>query len=731
MKPTFILEVYNPEFYQAQGNEPMPIVLTHTEAWDLKSVEGLDPSFLGLEAETTSDKYGQLNIQTTADNRTVSFNLALTHEKVEDALVYFSRYLVSGCYATLTTAENSKLWLPVRIANYEFNRWSNGVEVTVNLTCLDRFWHYDAEVVTSNTFTLLSDAPMKARIEATATATSTIVRINIRYTRTLVKYNPLTGKAETATESKNAVIDNISIPAGSIQLIIDKASDEFTLNGADIRDKITTATNWDFLLYTGRSTVYISDNWGSVYTLNIDPRPVYATYPKDLISDAESKILSPNLKPEYIKAGVSILGVIGTDSGEFEIYNGPVNVVPSTEKQTLNTQGKVVISDITVEAAETPTIDSIDISSAPPATIDAELVVSTTSTADRQTVKAITKLDDVIYTKAKITKTGKVDAGEINAESVVKIDDAEKAKIVAENIRKDVTILGITGTLEEGTTPTGEGDATFIATAPASGNVSGWIKKISTKNIDTSGTMFMMGLFMSMAELEEIDFTNFNTDSVTTMSYMFSGCSKLKTVDFTGWKTASVTDMSNMFALCSVIDNLDFTNIDTTAVTNMANMFTGCSGLKALTLTGLDTGLVTDMSNMFLNCSGLLTLSPLFDTALVTTMAGMFGGCSGLTSLRLTAFSTYSCTNLDMFSGDYPNLTDLTVATNWGENTGLTAMHWESLTALSHASLVGILNNLATRTEDTKAELWLSNESKALLSDAEIAIATAKYWTIY
>ena len=154
------------------------------------------------------------------------------------------------------------------------------------------------------------------------------------------------------------------------------------------------------------------------------------------------------------------------------------------------------------------------------------------------------------------------------------------------------------------------------------------------------------------------------------MNNMFNGCKSLTKLDVSNWNTSSVTNTSYMFNGCAQLTQLDVSNFDTSSVENMSNMFSNCSKLTQLDVSNFDTGKVTTMSNFIVNASVLQ--------------------------------SFISCA----------------IPVSFGANG----------TALTHDSLMSIINNLATVT--TTQTLTLGSTNLAKLSSEEKAIAINKGWTV-
>ena len=92
--------------------------------------------------------------------------------------------------------------------------------------------------------------------------------------------------------------------------------------------------------------------------------------------------------------------------------------------------------------------------------------------------------------------------------------------------------------------------------------------------------------------------------------------------------TSAVTNMDNMFQDCTSLTTIS--QLDTSKVTNMNNMFQNCSALTTIPL--LNTSKVVVMNNMFQDCTSLTTI-PLLNTSKVVTMNYMFSGCISLTTI--------------------------------------------------------------------------------------------------
>ena len=242
--------------------------------------------------------------------------------------------------------------------------------------------------------------------------------------------------------------------------------------------------------------------------------------------------------------------------------------------------------------------------------------------------------------------------------------------------------------------------------------------------LNTSKVTNMQSMFNGCTNLKTIP--PLNTSKVTHMSYMFNGCSNLTTIP--QLDTSNVTNMNYMFSNCSKLESIPL--LDTSKATNMEYMFNYCSSL--ITIPAINTSNVTNMYSIFNSCSKLTTI-PQLDTSNVTNMNYMFSSCTKLESLPLLDCS--SVTSIGTFFG-YSNITTLTelggfknLKINWTDSGSLYL-----LPNLTYQSVMNVINNLydfrGNGDTTTTRTIKFNANSKALLSDEDIAVATNKGWII-
>ena len=254
--------------------------------------------------------------------------------------------------------------------------------------------------------------------------------------------------------------------------------------------------------------------------------------------------------------------------------------------------------------------------------------------------------------------------------------------------------------------------------------------------IDTSKMSSMRNLFyysnMNNGKLKSIP--QLDTSNVTDMGYMFHNCSLLESIP--QLDTSNVTNMEYMFYNCICLTTIP--QLDTSNVTNMSHMFYGYLTYSKLeSIPQLDTSNVTNMSYMFKDCVKLESI-PKLDTSNVTDMRDTFNGCKKLTTIQELDMSSISVCNY-IFANC--NLLTYIVIKNLGKGplggkSGydfIGATNWGTSSDENRQSLI---DSLITYSYDRASNgmaatiIELSANTKALLTEEEIAQITAKGFTI-
>ena len=741
MLPTFILEIYNNTFFNEQETY-YSLALTKSRWWELYEVEGLDPSFSSLEMSKTSDKTGALNSNTTYDNRSISFSLKLDPLNIDNALKLFSRYLINGTYCVIRIKENTKLFMPCYVSNYTFNRWQNNVTVEINLEAIDRFWHFEERITPYNQseiFNIVSDVPTRPDIllidvDLTAYADYFINKVYMTIDSVSLQPHLYQKGVEKIEDYEILEIDTYSNKintADKFTFHVDCQQQQIYIKSENVTQQIETDISkiWDFQLKSGQHKITVTFDLvkdGQTVHQSVTPsqrliistNPLFITYPNSLTDEVDGLVLSENLKPENIKIGTNILGIEGNyGGGGFELYKGITEITPTLTEQSLQTKDTIVRKNITVKAIEPLYEDGVNV-------VDAVTDEATTATITNS--KTITNKSSKVYVRPTIKSEGWYKAQDGDTQTEIQIDEAEQAKIVAENIKKGVSILGVVGTLESGGSSTS--NLELINKAPTAGDIRQYLKKLDLSNIDTSNLKYCLSLFESCTNLESIIFPiSFDTQNVVSFENMFSGCISLVSLDLSNFDTSNVTIMKKMFFSCSKLENIIVTSFNTNKVTDFSDMFSNCSSLVSLDLSNFDTTNLENATSMFANCTSLTSLDlSSFKTSKLTSIQTMFSNCSSLTTLNLSNFDT---TNIVDMAGAFncESLVNFMPPAVFAQNEAIATLDFVAC-PLSHSSAVALINSLATRTNEPI--LTLSLDTSETLTDEEKAIATAKGWTI-
>lgn len=226
-----------------------------------------------------------------------------------------------------------------------------------------------------------------------------------------------------------------------------------------------------------------TESFGGPY--EVDPSTAGLTlYTANLLMEEDVKIgavdatIDKNIQPDNIKKDVQILGVTGTLEGGEDVpaYDGSYTLTPTIAPQTLLTQGKKMTENLEVEAVTSAIDDNIKsdlilsmdpetnapvsilgVAGGIPISESIDIVPSQDSAVqDRpeDPLPIVGGISDLkIHRKTFTERT----AMYLKADSPISyfsyVSDEEAAKVVPENIRSGVSILGVAGTYEGSAAP--------------------------------------------------------------------------------------------------------------------------------------------------------------------------------------------------------------------------------------------------------------------------------------
>lgn len=153
---------------------------------------------------------------------------------------------------------------------------------------------------------------------------------------------------------------------------------------------------------------------------------------------------------------------------------------------------------------------------------------------------------------------------------------AGDSNLIASNVKKDVSIFGVTGTLEGGAGVTLNPHPTSLAYAgagdtnsnshsdilPADGS---WTTAVDLTNLSASNGFRYV--FYNNKTISSLDLRNWNFENITEARYSFNGCSNLVTIQG-ALRLDKCTSYTNMFTGCSKLVDCPITNFGFGATTN-------------------------------------------------------------------------------------------------------------------------------------------------------------------
>lgn len=245
--------------------------------------------------------------------------------------------------------------------------------------------------------------------------------------------------------------------------------------------------------------------------------------------------------------------------------------------------------------------------------------------------------------------------------------------------------------------------------------------------------------FQTHTEIETVTFEE-NSSLIGMSNYTFQGCTGLKSIVFPANKALTIP--MGLFDGCTALEDIEFPDctLNISAGSNFAfrgcpisqslfetllsqfsgtaiaaQMFASCSAITSLvvpeTITRIDL-------NAFMTCTDLSFI----DLNNVTALQSAFPSCP---ALKKVIFRTIPTTFTPAQFGNSSALEDVVIPEGWNQNLNLSGS-----SALTHDSMVAMIANLYDYSGSTAHTLTLGATNLARLSAEEIAVATAKNWTL-
>ena len=195
----------------------------------------------------------------------------------------------------------------------------------------------------------------------------------------------------------------------------------------------------------------------------------------------------------------------------------------------------------------------------------------------------------------------------VREDLAVTLTDNDINNIVAENIKKDISILGVTGTFEGGITPSGKIEITNTEEINVTNYATAQVvdSNLSAENIKEGVSILgKVGTFKGGGDTTQEDglitrtLTSYSNDRITKIGkYAFSYCSNLTNVSLPN--VTSIGD--NAFDNCSNLETVNFPQ----ATSIMSYAFNKCSNLTNVSLPNV----TSIRSYAFGYCSNLTSVS--------------------------------------------------------------------------------------------------------------------------
>ena len=467
--------------------------------------------------------------------------------------------------------------------------------------------------------------------------------------------------------------DNVRVKAIDIQLQNKEVtpSKEVQRINADsgytgLNEVVVNEIPSDYIIPTGTKEITSNGTTNIKEYENVNVNVTYTSEEKTVTPTKEVQNVTPTSADYLSKVVVNAIpdNYIEPTGTENITANGTYDI---TTKASVNVNVPSEEVNLQEKSVSVATNGSVEVTADSGYTGLSKVNVSNTQELEEVSVTPTTEIQTITPTSNKL----------INQVNVSAVDSSIDSNIVASNIKNGVQILGVTGTLNEGITPTGElaitENGTYDVTNYASANVnvegsggadlneyfettysgtspSAWVKNNLIKKtpdlvIDDSVTS-LAGFCSGMMIVPKI----ICNSNVTNMNELYKSCSAA-TIDASGLNTSNIKYLYSLFHNCYNLTSLDLSNFNTSKAEEICNTFYGCSKLTSLNLSSFDTSNTRCMQYTFESCQSLTSLDlSNFNTSKVYTMDYLFDGCRSLKNLDIRNFDFTKVTSYtDMF----------------------------------------------------------------------------------
>ncbi len=316
--------------------------------------------------------------------------------------------------------------------------------------------------------------------------------------------------------------------------------------------------------------------------------------------------------------------------------------------------------------------------------------------------------------------------------SLTKVGDIiDPSEISAQNMFLNCTAL----------TTVGNVTSTYAANVSSMFRNCSALETIGDVVLDTSYASSMIAQYMFAGTA--IQQRSITLNKPTDCNYMFRQCTSLNyapSMDYT-----KVTNAIGMFYGCTRFGAIY--GIDLANATNITNLYYGCSNAYTpFSNTVIKAPNATLAGSLFRNCTNLQRYDVDLDLPAATNVTYMFRDCTSLTTVgninipvavntnsmfinctSLTAVGTITAPASNAHTQMFGNCNNLTTIGGLVFSQGTVDL---STCPLTRESFLNIANSLLESTSPTTSGLSLSDTTKSLITDEDIAIVTAKGWSV-